>query len=207
MQDLLIWFDLIGTLVFAISGALAAGRKDLDIFGVVVLAMVTAVGGGTLRDVILGLQPVFWVQQSGYLTLIIITAIATVYLHKTGLIERRWLLYADALGLATFTIIGFDRVFAATAQYEIAILMAVMTAVAGGVIRDVLSGEIPLILRQEIYASACFFGASLYALLLYLQLWPQFSAAIAMLFILLLRLAALHWSLSLPVFSSQTYKD
>lgn len=202
MHSLLIGFDIIGTSVFAISGALAAGRKDLDIFGVIVLAMVTAIGGGTLRDVILGLQPVFWVQQSGYLGLIVVAAIATVYLHKTGLIERRWLLYADALGLATFAIIGFDKTFAATGQYEIAILMAVVTAVAGGVIRDVLSGEIPLILRQEIYASACFLGASLYGVFVYFELWPNFSAAIAMVVILGLRLAALHWSLSLPVFSS-----
>jgi len=202
MYNLISWFDIIGTIVFAISGALAAGRKDMDIFGVIVLATVTAIGGGTLRDLVLGATPVFWIEHSYYLAIIAASAIATVYLHRSRIFHQKILLYADALGLATFTIIGFDKAFAITQQYEIAIMMAVMTAVVGGMIRDVLASEVPLVLRKEVYASASFFGACLYAGMLHLSLDNALAAGIAMLVVLILRLLALRLGVSLPIFSS-----
>lgn len=192
--------DLLGTAIFAITGALAAGRKRMDIFGVVVLGYVTALGGGTLRDVILGNHPVFWISDTVYLAVAAIAAIGTFVFVRRWRLPMMVLMYADAAGLAVFTVIGFQKGFQTTGVYSIAIVMGVTTGVVGGIIRDVLSGEIPLILRREIYASASLCGAALLALLSYLQLPSYFTVSAAVLTILVLRLAALHWNLSLPLF-------
>ncbi len=191
--------DYIGTAIFAITGALSAGRKRMDIFGVVVLGCVTALGGGTLRDVILGIHPIFWISNTVYLIVATIAAIGTFFLSRHGVRHQSVLLYGDAVGLATFTVIGFRQGFEATQLYSIGIIMGVMTGVAGGMIRDILSGEIPLILRQEIYASASLCGASLFALLLHLDMPDTFIALITVGVTLLIRLSAIRWNLSLPV--------
>ena len=135
--------DLVGTAIFAITGALAAGRKRMDIFGVVVLGCVTALGGGTLRDVILGDHPVFWISDTTYLVVAVIVAIGTFVFAQRWRLPATALMYPDAAGLAVFTVIGFQKGFHATHVYGIAIVMGVTTGVAGGIIRDVLSGEIP----------------------------------------------------------------
>jgi uncharacterized membrane protein YeiH len=192
--------DLVGTAVFAITGALAAGRKRMDIFGVVVLGCVTALGGGTLRDVILGCHPIFWISDTQYLAVAAIAAIGTFMLAQRWRLPAMVLMYADAVGLAVFTVIGFQKGFLVTHVYSIAIVMGVTTGVVGGIIRDVLSGEIPLILRREIYASASFCGAAMIALLTYLQLPAPFTVSTAILTTLLIRIVALHWNLSLPLF-------
>lgn len=192
--------DLIGTAIFAITGALAAGRKRMDVFGVVVLGCVTALGGGTLRDVILGNYPVFWVSDTTYLKVAVIVAISTFVLVQRWRLPTIFLIYADAVGLAVFTVIGFQKGFIATHVYSISIVMGVTTGVVGGIIRDVLSAEIPLILRREIYASASLGGGALLALLSYLQLPSFFTVSTAVLATLVIRLAALHWQLSLPLF-------
>jgi len=192
--------DLIGTAIFAITGALAAGRKRMDVFGVVVLGCVTALGGGTLRDVILGNYPVFWVSDTTYLKVAVIVAISTFVLVQRWRLPTIFLIYADAVGLAVFTVIGFQKGFIATHVYSISIVMGVTTGVVGGIIRDVVSAEIPLILRREIYASASLGGGALLALLSYLQLSSFFTLSIAVLTTLVIRLAALHWQLSLPLF-------
>lgn len=200
-MDLMIYIlDLVGTAIFAITGALAAGRKRMDIFGVVVLGCVTALGGGTLRDVILGNHPVFWISDTTYLEVAAIAAIGTFVLVQRWRLPTIVLMYADAVGLAVFTVIGFQRGFNATHVYSIAIVMGVITGVVGGIIRDVLSAEIPLILRREIYASASLCGAALLALLSYLQLPRPFTVSAAVLTTLAIRLAALHWNLALPLF-------
>jgi len=192
--------DLFGTAIFAITGALAAGRKRMDIFGVVVLGCVTALGGGTLRDLILGDRPVFWIADTSYLAVASITALCTFGIAHRWRLPARGLIYADAVGLAVFTVIGFRKGFQITHLYSIAIVMGVATGVAGGIIRDVLSGEIPLILRREIYASASLLGAALLALLTYLQFPSPLRVSASILAILIIRLAALHWKLSLPLF-------
>ena len=192
--------DLIGTAIFAITGALAAGRKRMDVFGVVVLGCVTALGGGTLRDVILGNYPVFWVSDTTYLKVAVIVAISTFVLVQRWRLPKILLIYADAVGLAVFTVIGFQRGFIATHVYSISIVMGMTTGVVGGIIRDVLSAEIPLILRREIYASASLGGGALLALLSYLQLPSPFTVSAAVLTTLIIRFAALHWQLSLPLF-------
>lgn len=199
-MDLMMYLlDLSGTAIFSITGALAAGRKRMDIFGVVVLGSVTALGGGTLRDVILGIFPVFWISDTLYL------AVATIAAIFTFVVVQRWrlpnivLMYADAVGLAVFTVIGFQRGYQATHMYSIAIVMGMTTSVVGGIIRDVLSGEIPLILRREVYASASLCGATLFACMSYLQLPSSFAVFIAILTTLLIRFLALHWNLALPL--------
>lgn len=199
--------DLFGTAVFAITGALAAGRKRMDIFGVVVLGCVTALGGGTLRDLILGARPVFWIADTTYLVVASITALGTLVLAHRWRLPARGLIYADAVGLAVFTVIGFRKGFQITHLYSISIVMGVATGVAGGVIRDMLSGEIPMILRREIYASASLCGAALLALLTYLQLPAPLRVSAAILATLIIRSSALHWKLSLPLFLLLEDKD
>lgn len=192
--------DFLGTAVFAVTGALAAGRKRMDIFGVVVLGCVTALGGGTLRDIILGIEPIFWVSDTRYLAVATVAAIGTFVLARRWKLQAPVLMYADALGLAVFTIIGFQRAFDATHVYSVSIVMGVATGVAGGLIRDILSGEVPLVLRREIYASASLCGAAALALMSYLELPAPIAVSGAVLTTLVIRIAALHWNLTLPLF-------
>ncbi len=207
MDALIHIMDLIGTAVFAITGALAAGRKRMDIFGVVVLGFVTALGGGTMRDVILGIRPVFWISDTYYLIVCVIAGIATFVIAQRWKFPPKALMYADGVGLAVFTVIGFQKGFQVTQSYSIAIVMGVTTGVAGGIIRDVLSGEIPLILRREIYASASLCGASLLALMSYLQLQVFYAVTAAVLTTLGVRLAALRWNLALPNFRPEENEE
>lgn len=196
-----IWIlDIIGTLAFAISGALAGSDKKLDLFGVLVIAFVTALGGGTLRDVLLGLQPVGWMMNSETLYAVL-AGTAIVYLFRPILLRlSRPLFIVDAVGLAVFTILGLEKALSLGLPSHIAVMMGVMSAVFGGVIRDILCNEIPLIFRKEIYATACVAGGGLYlALLPYLAPAPLLLSTIS--FILVLRISAVrrHWQL--PVLS------
>ena len=200
MVSLMYFLDLLGTGVFAITGALAAGKKQMDVFGVIVLGCVTALGGGTLRDVVLGIRPVFWISSTQYLLVAAIAAMGTYLMARRSRLPASCLVYLDALGLAVFTIIGFEKGFYVTQNYSIAIVMGIMTGVFGGIIRDVLSAEVPLILRKEIYASASLCGASLFALLSYFQLPNLLCVPAVLLTILGIRFSALHWNLALPIF-------
>ncbi len=200
MSELLYYLDLFGIIVFALSGALMAGRYKLDPFGVVVLASVTAVGGGTIRDVILQ-TPVFWVEKPYYLYVILITALLTiVFVRQPKLIPKRFLLIADALGLALFAVLGTQKSLYLGAPLPVAIVLGTITGVAGGMIRDVLCNVIPMILRQEIYALAAMLGGGLFVTLDAFG-WAENKAIIvAVLAALLLRLAAIYWRVSLPAF-------
>lgn len=200
MNDLLYWLDIFGIVVFSLSGALMAGRYKLDPFGVVVLASVTAVGGGTIRDVILQ-TPVFWVVQPIYLYVILITAILTIILvRQPKRIPKRFLLIADALGLALFAVLGTQKSLTLGSPLPVAIVMGTITGVAGGMIRDVLCNVIPMILQKEIYALAAILGGGLFAIF-HLLGWPENEATvIAISGALLLRLAAIYWRVSLPAF-------
>ncbi|MCG8427893.1 MAG: trimeric intracellular cation channel family protein, partial [Chromatiales bacterium] len=169
MEHVIFFLDLAGTAVFAISGALAAGRKRMDIFGVVVLGCVTAIGGGTLRDLVLGATPVFWITDTYYLGIAASAALGTFMLACYTRMPSIMLMYADAVGLAVFMFVGYQKGFEMTQAYSIGIVMGVISGVVGGIIRDVLSGEIPLIFRREIYASAALTGATLLAFLSYLE--------------------------------------
>ncbi len=157
--------DLIGTFAFAISGALAGVDKKMDLYGVIVLGMVTAVGGGTLRDLLIGRIPPFIFVDYSYLTLALVAALLVFYCHK--LVERgqRLLLMMDALGLSTFTVIGVSIALEHGIGYPGAVMMGIMTATAGGMVRDLLRQEVPLVLTREIYASACLAGGMAFCLL------------------------------------------
>lgn len=195
----LYFLDLLGTIVFAITGLLAAGGKQLDLFGALFIALVTAVGGGTLRDLILG-QPVFWVQHNIYIYLVIGATLFVFFYSKRSVLPMKLLLYLDALGLAVFTVLGAQKALALQFSDPIIIMTAVMTGVVGGVIRDVLVGEVPLIFRKEIYATASFLGASMFLLALKLELPSDLAVVLSIAFILVLRVWAVVYNKSLPVF-------
>jgi uncharacterized membrane protein YeiH len=199
MEQLLYWCDLIGIVVFAFTGVLAAGHKQMDLFGAVVLACVTATGGGTTRDMILNI-PVFWLQDSHYLWIAAATGVASFYLIRHLNVPMRLLNIADAMGLAVFVVIGTQKVLDLGHSPAIAIVMGVMTGTFGGLIRDILSGDIPLLLRREIYATAALAGAATLVGLDALGKLPgEVVVAIAVLVTLGIRLAALRWNLSAPV--------
>lgn len=191
--------DLFGTAVFAVTGALAAMRKKMDIFGVTVVATVTAVGGGTLRDLLLGRVPPFWVADPGYILAILFAAVATFLCARKMRHHMPQLLVADALGLAVFTVIGSKVAVAANTNPLIAAIMGVMTGALGGILRDVLCNEVPLILRREVYATASLGGALVYVAGTRLHLDQSTIVPLAMAVTLLTRLAAIKWRLSLPV--------
>ena len=200
-MDLIRLFDLFGVAVFAISGALVAGRKRMDLFGVLVLAIVTGIGGGTLRDLVLGSTPVFWVVQPVYVLVAAGAALATVGTRRFIPSRRGVLLVADASGLAFFCVMGAAKAVEAGAGPGIPILMGVMTGVVGGVIRDLLAGEVPLILRHDLYATVAVVGAGLFELLHGVGVSFQVAAWSGMIAALALRLAAIRWHWGLPLFS------
>lgn len=194
--------DMVGVIACAISGVLVATRLRMDPFGISVLAGVTAVGGGTLRDMMMGTTPVFWIVDNSYIYVILTTAIISVYwLHRIHRFPVYLLPILDAFGLAIFTIIGAQKALAFGFSGPVAIVMGCMTGVVGGMIRDILSGQVPFVLQKEIYATASILGATLYVVCNYLDLGAILSMVIAMSGTLILRLCAIFWHLSLPVFS------
>jgi len=192
--------ELLGVAVFAVSGVLAAGSKGLDLLGVAVIAIVTAVGGGTVRDLLLDRHPTFWIADTTYLWVILAATILTLGYVRFWIATRRALLVADALGLAFFTVAGVQIAEQAGVTGLIAVLMGVITGVAGGVVRDVLTREIPLVMRPgRLYATAAIVGAASYVLLVRWGVMPDAAALVGMSAIALLRLMAILWRLELPV--------
>lgn len=193
--------ELIGVAVFAVSGALAAGRKSLDLLGVVVIAAVTATGGGTLRDLLLD-RHVFWIQRPEMLYVVFAAALLTVPYVRFARPPERFLQVADALGLALFSLAGAQIAQAAGHPGVVVVLMGTVTGAFGGVLRDVLCNEIPMILRKgDIYATAAIVGCTLYAVLDAIGIPRAWSVGGGMTAIAGLRLAAILFGLSLPVFS------
>lgn len=200
MQLILTLLDFFGVAVFAVSGSLAAGRKQMDLFGVVVLATVTALGGGTIRDMVLSKGSVFWVSEPSYLIAAALAAIVTFFTIRFFQLPDRLLLVADAIGLAVFTVIGTEMTLAAGFSEIIAIVMGMISGTFGGIIRDVLSNEIPLIFRKEIYASASLAGAAMFWLLTSVFGEREIAVLISIVVTLGLRIAGTYWGLSLPTF-------
>ena len=200
MQGLLYWLDLAGVAVFAVSGALEAARKQLDLVGFLFVAAVTGIGGGTLRDVLLDRGPVFWVHEPVYLWVTSAAAVATFLIAPH--IERRAvvLLWADALGMAVFCVLGARMALDAGAAPEVAVLMGTMTATFGGLIRDVVCTETPLLLRREIYATAAAAGAALLVAAEALGAGQPLATGLGLALAFAIRALALTWGLSLPVY-------
>jgi len=202
---ILYFAGLLGVGVFAVSGALSAGRKNFDWLGVVIIAFVTAVGGGTLRDVLLDQNPIFWIRDTSYVYMVLASAAVTLVYVRYRRPPLNFLLIADALGLALFTIGGAQIAEEQNLPAVIVIFMGTITGAAGGVVRDVLCGEVPILLRpSELYATTSIVGAAVYLVLERVEVAVSTAALIGMLVIALFRIAAILFKLRLPVF---TFKD
>ena len=200
-QTLLKALDFAGVFVFAVSGALAGGRKNLDLFGVFVVAVVTAIGGGTLRDLLLGRLPVFWVREPEYLAVVAAATVATILFTRLRMPRENRLLAADALGLALFSVTGAQIAETATDAKLVVVLMGAVTAAAGGMLRDVLCGEVPMILHgRELYATAALAGAAAYVGLFAAGAARPLAAAAGILTTLVLRTLSLRRGLGLPAY-------
>lgn len=189
--------DLAGTLVFAISGVLAATDKKFDLVGAAIIGFVTAVGGGTIRDVLIGETPVGWMKDLNYL-LVIFVSLPLCYFFKNVILKlRRSVFLFDTIGIGLFTILGLQKTLGVGLSPVIALLMGIVSAVFGGVIRDVLSNEIPLIFRKEIYASACLAGGVIFLALEHFFSGSLFSVIASISVVILIRYFAVvkHWAL------------
>lgn len=202
MTSMVYWLDMAGVIVFALSGVILACRSRMDPFGMLVLAAVTGIGGGTLRDLVLGVRPVFWVADPTYLWVILATVgVSIIGFHYIHRLSRIFLPVADAFGLALFTAIGTHKALQLGTPGAVAVLMGLLTGVAGGMVRDVLAHQVPMVLRQEIYATASIAGGITYVVLYGLEAPWALTISLALLMTLGLRLAAIYWRLSLPVFA------
>ena len=190
--------DLLGTMVFAISGAMAGHRKGIDIFGATFMAFVTAIGGGSLRDVFLNIRPV-WVEDGNYLLAIFFGVFISVVVNKKLYSLAKTLTLFDAIGIGFFTAVGTQKSLDFGSSEIAAIMLGMFSASMGGVIRDVLINETPLILRKEIYASACLAGASLFVLLKFGNINNGWNAFISASVVFFIRIISVRFNLSLPV--------
>lgn len=189
--------DLVGVAAFAASGALVASRKQMDLVGFALLAVVTGIGGGTVRDLLLGL-PVFWIERPLYLVICFTIAGAAFFTAHLPASRYRLLLWFDAAGLALFCVVGAEKALLAGAGPLVALLMGVITATFGGVIRDVLGAEEPVILTREIYATAALAGAGVFILAGMTPLGRDGALLTALVFAFTIRGLAIRWGWSLP---------
>jgi uncharacterized membrane protein YeiH len=193
--------ELVGTFFFAISGALAMQDKEHDWFGAGFTGFVTAIGGGTIRDIMLGSYPLVWIGDINFLYAVLIGVVAAIVFFRIFIKWRRMFLLFDTLGISFFTILGVEKAIAMGVRPEIAAIMGMFTAVMGGVIRDTLTNEIPVIFRKEIYATACLIGAVVYLVLdLNTPLERNYNLIISISVIFIIRLLAVKFKLSLPGF-------
>ncbi|EIZ0687316.1 TRIC cation channel family protein [Vibrio parahaemolyticus] len=199
---LLYMIDLFGTAIFAVSGVLLAGRLKMDPFGVIVLGSVTAIGGGTIRDMALGATPVFWITDTTYLWVIFITCLLTMILVRKPKRLAWWVLpVCDAIGLAVFVGIGVEKALAYNASGMVAVIMGVITGCGGGIIRDVLAREVPMVLRSEVYATACIIGGIFHTMAVSMDYDHSTALLAGVISTLVIRLGAIRWHLSLPTFA------
>lgn len=199
---MLVWLDLAGVAVFAASGALAAIAAHLDLLGVVVLASITAIGGGTLRDLLLNRHPVFWIQDTRPLLVILLATAATLVWTRFLPVPAQGLLLADALGLALFAICGAQVAEAAGCRLPVVVLMGTLTGCGGGLVRDVLTARVPLLLRADIYATAAVLGILVYLLLRRLGVALPLAFAAGFTVVAGCRLAAILYGWQLPVLAA-----
>lgn len=189
--------QMIGTAVFAITGVLAVSQKELDAFGGLVLGVVTSLGGGTIRDLIIG-APVFWVQDNNYVWAAVIASIAAFFVGRIFRGAFGLLLYLDGLGAALFAVAAANKVLGMQLGTPVAVIMGVLTAIGGGLVRDVLAGRKTLLMTREIYATPILVGCTVYVLLRHYQ--PDFalSGVISVVLMFGIRAAAIRWNLQMP---------
>ena len=190
--------DILGTIAFAISGTLAAMHKRLDLFGVFIIAFVTAVGGGTLRDILIDRALVSWMQDLNYVYAIVVATIFAIIIRKKIAYLRTSLFLFDTIGLGIFTIIGTEIGIQQQLHPVITVILGTLTATFGGVLRDILCNEIPVIFKKEIYAMACIAGAITFIILSNLEINTNTNYIITTLIVISIRLLAVKFKLSLP---------
>lgn len=190
--------DILGVIAFSISGVLVALEKKMDAFGVIIIAFVTAVGGGSLRDIMIGIEPVSWMSNMTYVYFIIGSAVMAVLLRKTIAYLRTSLFLFDTIGIGLYTVVGIETGIVAGLHPLICIALGTMTACFGGVIRDILCNEIPVIFRKEIYATACILGGFSYFLMNYFISDANYIFIIAAVIVIVTRLLAVKFKVSLP---------
>lgn len=191
--------DILGIIAFAISGVLVAMDKRLDLFGIFIIAFVTSVGGGTLRDILIGNTPVTWMQEEIYMIVIAVTVLFAILFAKHLHHLRKTLLLFDSIGIGLFTLLGIEKGLTADLSPIMCIALGTITACFGGVIRDILCNEIPVIFRRkEIYATACILGGSSYFLLILLPFDGAYAYITSILIVIVARLLAVRFHLTLP---------
>lgn len=197
-MELIYTLDILGTFAFAISGALVASDKKFDLFGVLIIAFVTAVGGGMLRDVLINAHPINWIGDLNYLWTIL-TAVFMTFLFKSKILPlSKTLFLFDTIGLGVFTLLGLQKGLTYNLHPIIALIMGMISAVFGGVLRDVLTNKVPLIFEKEIYASACLAGGIVYLILAYFKIQENIIFVIAATVIIIIRIIAVKFHLQLP---------
>lgn len=197
-MNLIYGIDLFGTLVFAISGVLVAIEKKFDLIGAIIIGIVTAVGGGTLRDVLIGETPVGWMKDLNYLY-VIFTAIPLCFFFQKSIQKlRKGIFLFDTIGIGLFTILGLQKTLGVGLSPVIALMMGIVSAVFGGVIRDVLTNEIPLIFRKEIYASACLVGGLVFLEMEYFAPALIYNVPVSILVVIIIRYLAVRKNWTLP---------
>jgi uncharacterized membrane protein YeiH len=197
-MEIIYFLNIIGTFVFAISGALTASAKKMDAFGSAVIAFITALGGGTLRDVLIGSQPVGWMLDTNYLYTVML-ALLFSYLFKPKIEKlRKTMFLFDTIGIGLFTVLGVQKTIEFGLDPIIALMMGTVSAVFGGVLRDILSSRVPLIFRKEIYATACLAGGCLYLILHETSLPDHWNIFISMALIMGIRFVAVRKGWGLP---------
>lgn len=197
-MDLIYVLDIIGTFAFAISGALVASNKNFDLFGVIIIAFATAVGGGMMRDVLINAHPINWIGDLNYIWTILAAVVFTfLFKSKIAPLSKTMFLF-DTIGIGVFTLLGVQKGLAFDLHPFIAIVMGMVSSVMGGVIRDVLTNEVPLIFKKEIYASACLAGGTVYLITNHFNL-PENIQFLATVFTVIgIRLVAVRFKLELP---------
>ena len=193
-------FELLGTFFFAISGALAIRHEHNDLFGAGFTGFVTAIGGGTLRDMMLGSYPLVWIGDINFLYAIFAGVVFAYFFFRFLTRLRRTFVLFDTIGISFFTILGVEKALSLGVRPEIAAIMGMFSAVMGGVIRDVLTNETPVLFKKEIYATACLAGAVLYLLLYRFDVDRDINLLCSSTLIFVVRIVALKWKLSLPGF-------
>ncbi|BDC99703.1 trimeric intracellular cation channel family protein [Persicobacter psychrovividus] len=199
MRDELIYvLDLIGTLAFAISGIQTAADKRMDVFGAMMIGFITALGGGTVRDMLLGQQPVSWFHDLNYL-LVVILAVGIVFAFAKHVRRLKQTLFLfDTIGIGVFTLIGVEKSLSLGISAPYAVIMGMVTSVVGGATRDVLCNDIPLILQKEVYATACLLGGGTYVFLNMMGVGLVVNSFVTMSTVIVIRLLSIKYHISLP---------
>lgn len=194
--------EFIGTFAFAISGIRLASAKKFDWFGALVVGLVTAIGGGTLRDLLLGLTP-FWLLSSVYLWCTVFALFFVIVFRKFLVKLNNTFFWFDSIGLGLFVVVGSEKAFSLGYEWWVVIIMGTITGVVGGIIRDILINEIPIIFTQELYAVACILGAGLFCFLNYIGVNMSVIQIASALFVFVIRIVATRYQWRLPILKGE----